>query len=93
MIDGCSTLGIYWNIILPNAKPALVTLGLIQFLAGWDAFFWLLGRHHLSKEAGDSGGDCLVDYKRDDLLGPDIRRLQVVLPVLVLFLFLQSLLH
>lgn len=41
-IDGCSTLGIYWHVILPNATPALLTTALITFLFSWDAFFWPL---------------------------------------------------
>jgi len=31
-IDGCSTFGIYSRIILPLAKPALITLGLFIFI-------------------------------------------------------------
>ncbi len=42
VIDGCSILGIYRHVILPNSKPALITLGLIQFLWSWDSFFWPL---------------------------------------------------
>lgn len=39
-IDGCSTLGIYWHVILPNSKPPMITLGLIQFLWSWNSFYW-----------------------------------------------------
>jgi len=41
-IDGCSALGIYRHVILPNATPALITTALIMFLFAWDAFFWPL---------------------------------------------------
>lgn len=41
-IDGCSEFGIYWRIILPQLKPALVTLGLFTFLFHWDEFLWPL---------------------------------------------------
>lgn len=37
-IDGCSELGIYSQIILPLAKPALATVGLFSFLDAWRAF-------------------------------------------------------
>lgn len=45
MIDGCSYWGIYRHVILPNSKPILITLSLIQFQAAWDSFFWPLIAH------------------------------------------------
>ncbi|RXZ78919.1 carbohydrate ABC transporter permease [Paenibacillaceae bacterium] len=38
-IDGCSTFGIYWRIIMPLIKPALVTVAIYSFLWTWDDFF------------------------------------------------------
>ena len=38
VIDGCSTFGVYWRIILPLIKPALVTVGLFAFMWTWDDF-------------------------------------------------------
>lgn len=38
-IDGCSWFGIYWRIVLPLTKPALVTVGIYCFLWTWDDFF------------------------------------------------------
>lgn len=38
-MDGCSWLGIYWRIILPLTKPALVSVGIYCFLWNWDDFF------------------------------------------------------
>jgi ABC-type sugar transport system, permease component len=38
-IDGCSWFGIYWRIMLPLVKPALVTVGIYCFLWNWDDFF------------------------------------------------------
>ncbi len=37
-IDGCSEFRIYWNIILPLVKPALLTVGIFQFQASWNDF-------------------------------------------------------
>ena len=42
MIDGCTRLGILFRIILPMAKPALITLGLFVFLGTWNSFIWPL---------------------------------------------------
>lgn len=41
-IDGCSTLGIYARVILPLARPALITLGLFIFIGAWSDFLWPL---------------------------------------------------
>jgi len=38
-IDGCSQVGVFTRIILPNAVPALVTTALFTFLWTWDDFF------------------------------------------------------
>lgn len=37
-IDGCSRFRIYWSIMLPLCVPALVTLGLFNFMATWNNF-------------------------------------------------------
>ena len=37
-IDGCSTFGIYLRIFLPLAFPALVTIGVLSFVARWNDF-------------------------------------------------------
>lgn len=41
-IDGASWFRIYWNVVLPAAVPALVTLAIITFLGNWDSYFWPL---------------------------------------------------
>jgi multiple sugar transport system permease protein len=38
-IDGCSEPRIYWQIIIPLAKPALATLVLYEFMWTWNDFF------------------------------------------------------
>jgi multiple sugar transport system permease protein len=37
-IDGCNPAYVYWLIMLPLAKPALVTLGIFTFLGTWNSF-------------------------------------------------------
>ncbi len=41
-IDGAGNFAVYWRIILPNAKPALASLFIIQFAALWNDFLWPL---------------------------------------------------
>ncbi len=37
-LDGASEFRIYWNIVLPLAKPALATIGIFQFMWAWTDF-------------------------------------------------------
>jgi len=37
-MDGCSELRIYWQIILPLARPVLATISLFTFLGTWNDF-------------------------------------------------------
>lgn len=37
-VDGASEFGIYWRIMLPLARPALVTVALFTFLSCWNDF-------------------------------------------------------
>lgn len=37
-IDGCSEFGIFWRIILPLARPALVVVALFSFMGTWNDF-------------------------------------------------------
>jgi len=37
-IDGCSSFGILWRILLPLSRPALATVAIFTFMAQWNAF-------------------------------------------------------
>src|SRR3954447_159887 len=41
-VDGCTTLGLYWHVVLPVARPAAAVLGMLTFMATWNDFFWPL---------------------------------------------------
>lgn len=41
-IDGCSEIGIWWNIMLPPTRPALITLAIFVFIGSWSDFLWPL---------------------------------------------------
>jgi multiple sugar transport system permease protein len=41
-IDGASEFRTFWQIYLPLCKPALATLGIFTFQAGWNAFLFPL---------------------------------------------------
>jgi len=41
-IDGCSRVRIFFQIILPLAQPALVTIAMFTFIGEWSSFLWPL---------------------------------------------------
>lgn len=41
-MDGCSELGIWWYVMLPAIRPALLTLAIFVFIGSWSDFLWPL---------------------------------------------------
>ena len=39
ILDGASHLRIFWDIMIPLAKPALATVGVLAFIGSWNDFF------------------------------------------------------
>ena len=42
ILDGCSPWQIYWRILLPNARPAVMVLGVLTWVNVWNDFLWPL---------------------------------------------------
>lgn len=41
-IDGCTDFKFLWTIMVPLAKPAIVTLVILKVISSWNSFFWPL---------------------------------------------------
>ncbi|MFC6885041.1 MULTISPECIES: carbohydrate ABC transporter permease [Actinomadura] len=41
-VDGCSTFGVFWRVVLPALRPAAGVLGLFTFMQTWNEFMWPL---------------------------------------------------
>jgi putative chitobiose transport system permease protein len=41
-MDGCSEFGIWWHVMIPSIRPALVTLAIFVFIGSWSDFLWPL---------------------------------------------------
>jgi ABC-type glycerol-3-phosphate transport system permease component len=41
-VEGASLFQIFRHVVLPNGRPALVTLALVQFMWAWNSFLWPL---------------------------------------------------
>lgn len=42
ILDGCSPWQIYWRILLPHAKPAVMVLAVLTWVDVWNDFLWPL---------------------------------------------------
>lgn len=41
-IDGAGEFRVFWSVILPNMKPALLTMALFHFVGNWNDLLWPL---------------------------------------------------
>lgn len=41
-LDDASNVKIMFKIMMPMAKPALITVGLLMFISNWNSYFWPL---------------------------------------------------
>jgi ABC-type glycerol-3-phosphate transport system permease component len=41
-IDGCSTFGMLWRIIMPLSKPVIATASIFSLITSWNSFMWPL---------------------------------------------------
>jgi len=89
-IDGCSELGIFWNVILPLSKSVLSALAIFSFMFGWAFFVWPLiitnSADHFVMEVGLTmfQNQYTVEY------GPLMAGTSLsVIPLLLVFIFLR----
>jgi multiple sugar transport system permease protein len=89
-IDGASELRIYLSIVLPVIRPILATLAIWTFLASWNDFMWPLivlsddARYTLPVALAGLSGEHVQDTELM-MAGSVV----TVLPVMLVFLFLQ----
>jgi multiple sugar transport system permease protein len=90
LIDGANTWQILTKVVLPISRPALVTLGVLAFLANWNDFVWpifvLFSPERMTLPAGLAGlkGNYNIDYPVV-MAGATIASV----PVLILYIFVQ----
>ncbi|KRF09658.1 ABC transporter permease [Paenibacillus sp. Soil766] len=90
-IEGSGELRIYWNIYMPLAKPALATLGIFTFQAGWNSFLGPLIMLNDPAKKTIQLGLAAFTYNKQVDFGPLMAgALIAVVPILILFLLLQK---
>jgi multiple sugar transport system permease protein len=95
-VDGAGRLRIFFSIAMPMAKPAVATVAVINFIAGWESYIWPLvatspaGRWDLMQTLiarsvqSSSAAGIVVDWPQ--LMASS---LIATLPVLLVFVFAQ----
>ncbi|TAF07752.1 MAG: carbohydrate ABC transporter permease [Nostocales cyanobacterium] len=89
-MDGSSELGLWWFVMLPAIRPALITLAIFVFIGAWSDFLWPLiviqdeSLYTLPLGVSKLAGTFSLDW-RLVAAGSVIS----IAPVLLLFLFLQ----
>ncbi|MGI5499724.1 carbohydrate ABC transporter permease [Lentzea sp. CA-135723] len=41
-LDGCHSVRIYWNVVVPAIRPGAAVLGMLTFMQAWNDFLWPL---------------------------------------------------
>jgi multiple sugar transport system permease protein len=89
-LDGCSEFRIFWQIYLPLCKPALATLAIFTFQAGWNSFLWpmiVLNNENLKTV---QMGLQAFSFNHTTNYGPMMAAsIMAMLPMIVLFIFAQ----
>lgn len=89
-IDGAGEFFIFGRIVLPLSKPALATLGILNFTGSWNSFLWPLiistseRMYTLPVAIANLGGQYQTDYGLQ-MAGAAV----VTMPIILVFLFAQ----
>jgi ABC-type glycerol-3-phosphate transport system permease component len=96
VVDGCGEFSAFWRVLLPLARPGLVTVAIFQFIGIWKEYFYAFML--ASGDAGGSGARTLplglanlsIEAEYHPAYGMLLAGLVLVtLPILVVYLLLQ----
>ena len=90
-IDGANKWQLFWDIILPLARPGLITLGIFTFMGNYGSFFWplvLIKSEHLrTLPTGMLFFDSVYGRQTNLLMAASIMN---IVPLILLFLASQK---
>jgi multiple sugar transport system permease protein len=93
-IDGCNPYQVFWHVILPLTRPALVTTAIFSFIWTWNDFFsQLIYLNDLTKFTVPIGLRAFLDSTGTSAVGPMFAMSVLsLLPVFLFFLAFQRML-
>ena len=90
-IDGASKWRLYWDIILPLARPGLITLTIFTFMGNYNSFFWPLVMIRSQSRYTLPIGLMYFDSSRGGSTHLLMAAVTMsVVPMILLFIFLQK---
>lgn len=91
-IDGCSWFGIFWRVVMPLTKPAIVTVMIFCFLWNWDDFLGhLLYLNSVDKYTVGLALRMINDSQSAQQWGQLLAMALVsIVPATLVFMFLQK---
>jgi multiple sugar transport system permease protein len=85
-MDGCSAFGVFWYVILPLSRPALITTAIFTFIWTWNDFFrQLVYLSDLKRYTVPVALTMFIDSTGQSSVGPMFA--MAVLSLLPIFLF------
>ena len=90
-IDGMSEFRIFWSIMMPLCKPALVSLGIFHFMNNWNDLLYLLMLTSSQNKRTLSAGLAVLVGNKVIKYGPTLAATMISLtPLLILYIFCQK---
>jgi ABC-type glycerol-3-phosphate transport system permease component len=90
-IDGASHWQIFWDVIMPLARPGLITLGILTFLGNYGSFFWpliLIKSEHLrTLPIGMLYFDTMYGRQTNLIMAASVMN---IIPLIILFVVSQK---
>ncbi len=89
-IDGCSEFRIYWNIVLPLAKPAMATVAVMSFMLYWNDFLGpLIYLSDKLKSTLALGVVMFVGQHQSEWALLMVSTILMMLPIIIIFFLFQ----
>lgn len=89
-IDGLNNLQIYWKIVMPLSKPALISLGIYHFMNNWNDLLYPMMLTSSVEKRTLSAGLAILVGSNSIKYGPTLAATVIsIAPLLLLFLFGQ----
>ena len=93
LIDGCSEAQAFWRVMLPLARPGLVTVAIFQFIGVWKEYFFAFmlmgGSDEKTLPLGLANLAITAQY-RSDQASMFAGIVIVTVPILAVYVFLQG---
>ena len=90
-IDGASKWQVFWNVVMPLARPGLITLTIFTFMGNYNSFFWPLVMLRTTEKYTLPVGMLFFDSSRGQSTHLLMAAITMsVLPMVVVYVLMQK---